>query len=216
MCFSAEASFTAAVFLTAMGTATLRITSSRSQFFLATIPLLFALQQFLEGFIWLHLTQYIGSHHLFFNAQRIFLMFAFLIWPIWIPLSFALIETVPWRRTLLFITLYFGIALSFINLLHGLRTDISVQAVNHSLQYTMGYVPQIVLYPFIVLLPMFLSSSKRAWIFGILVTIGYIIAWYFYATTFTSVWCFFTAIVSFSIYKILKDHQLSLEKGPSN
>ena len=54
---------------------------------------------------------------------------------------------------------------------------------------------------------MFLSSLRHAWIFGILVAIAYVIAEYFYVATFISVWCFFAAIVSLFIYKILRDNQ---------
>jgi hypothetical protein len=212
MCFSTEASFTAAVVLAATGVATLKHISSRSQFFLAAIPLLFAIQQFSEGLVWLHLSHYIGSHAFFVNTQRAFLTFAFLIWPIWIPLSFLMIETIPWRRILLFINLLCGLTLSIVTLTYAVKENISVQVIQHSLQY-MGHVPnQAFLYPVIVLLPMLISSFKNAWIFGILVALGYVIADYFYTYTFASVWCFFAAIVSISIYKIIKDHNYSLEK----
>ena len=141
MCFSAEASFTTAIILGATGGAAIKDTYSPSQFLIAAIPILFALQQFSEGFIWLHLTQKIGSDNLFLNAQRSFLTFAFLIWPIWIPLSFALAEPIAWRRFLLFVNLCFGITLSLINLSYALKEEISVQIIHHSLHY-MGQVPK--------------------------------------------------------------------------
>lgn len=212
MCFSTEASFTAALFLGTAGGLTLKNSSSRSQFFIAAIPFLFAIQQFSEGLIWLYLSHHIGSQDLFINAERSYLTFAFLIWPIWIPLSFALIETVTWRRMLLFINLYCGLALSILNLTYGMKEDISVEVVNHSLQY-MGQVPeQGIVYPLIVMLPMFLSSLKNVWIYGLFIVMSFVIADYYYTSTFTSVWCFFSAIVSVVIYKILKDNQLSYEK----
>lgn len=212
MCFSTEASFTAAFFLGAAGGLTLKSTSSRSQFFVAAIPLLFAIQQFSEGLIWLYLSRHIGSYDLFINAERSFLTFAFLIWPIWIPLSFALIEPITWRRTLLFINLYCGLALSLLNLTYARKEEISVQIINHSLQYV-GYLPkQGMIYPLIVILPLFLSSLKYVWIYGLLIVIGFAFADYYYAATFTSVWCFFAAIVSLFVYKIVKDNQFSLEK----
>lgn len=214
MCFSTEASFTASVILTVGGTAILKTATSRSQLFLAAIPILFAIQQFSEGIIWLHLSNHFGSVALFESAQHSFLTFAFFIWPIWTPLSMAVLETVHWRRILLFINLFFGLALSVVNFSYAIRENLTVQVVNHSLQY-LGQVPsQTFIYPLIVLLPMFLSSLRSAWIFGFLLTIGYILADYFYTTTFVSVWCFFSALVSLSIYKILKDNQYSLEKKP--
>lgn len=212
MCFSAEASFTAALVLGVTGIATLKNSSSSSQYFLAAIPFLFAIQQLSEGMIWLHFNQNIGSNALFINTQRFFLTFAFLIWPIWIPLSLVMVEQITWRRLLLSIILIGGVALSLLNLSYGLHQDISVKVMNHSLQYV-GKVPsQAFIYPLIVLLPCFISSLKNLWIFGLLVGLGYIIVDYFYTTTFVSVWCFFAAIVSLFIYKVLKDNQFFPER----
>jgi hypothetical protein len=206
MCFSTEASFIAAILLATTGGLTLITTTSRSQFLLAAIPLLFALQQFSEGFVWLHFSHH-GSNSLFINAQRAFLTFAFFIWPIWIPLSLAIIEHAAWRRLLLFILLYCGFGLSLLNLSYAVQEEISVQVVNHSLQYMIHVPKQALIYPLIVILPCFLSSLKNMWIFGILVMVGYIVAESFYRQNFVSVWCFFAAIISLSIYKILKDNQ---------
>lgn len=214
MCFSTEASFTAALVLGIAGGAILKNHSSPPQFFLAAIPLLFAIQQFSEGLVWLHLSHHVGSESLFLNAQRLFLIFAFLIWPIWIPLSLVILEQVPWRRLLLSLNFAGGIALSLWNLSYGIHQEPNVQIVNYSLHY-LGKVPtQALIYPFIVLLPFFLSSLKNLWIFGILILLSYCIAAYFYTATFTSVWCFFAAIVSLSVYKVLKDNPLVLEKHP--
>lgn len=214
MCFSTEASFTAAALLAAGGTSILRSTTSRAQVFLAAIPFLFALQQLSEGIVWLHFSHNIGSGDLFMNAQRFFLTFAFFIWPIWIPLSLAVLETVSWRRAIIFIFLFAGLGLSLVNLSYAVKDEMTIQVVNHSLQYD-GKIPnQMIIYPLIILAPMFLSSLRSAWIFGILVTIAYVLADYFYTKTFVSVWCFFSAIVSLCVYKILKDNQYSLRSIP--
>ena len=55
MCFSASASFGAGIVLSSIGIATITKTQSRSQLSLAFIPLIFAVQQFSEGFLWLSL-----------------------------------------------------------------------------------------------------------------------------------------------------------------
>lgn len=215
MCFSAEASLTAAVVLGVTGIVTLKNSLSRSHFFLAAIPLLFTIQQLAEGFVWLHLSHHIGSLELFTAAQRTFLIFAFLIWPVWIPLSFAVVEQVPWRRLLLYINLACGVGLFMLNVAYAFNQVPSVQVVHHSLQYV-GQIPaQTWIYPLVILLPCFLTSLKNVWIFGILITFGYLVAAYFYTDAFISVWCFFAALVSLSIYKILKDNQLSLNKEAS-
>ena len=53
MCFSATASFSAGVVLIGLGTLTLRAASHPRELLLAAIPLLFGMQQVIEGAIWL-------------------------------------------------------------------------------------------------------------------------------------------------------------------
>lgn len=51
MCFSASASFIAGASLSAIGVATLRRVESKKEIPFATIPLLFGIQQLIEGVI---------------------------------------------------------------------------------------------------------------------------------------------------------------------
>lgn len=213
MCFSAEASFTAAAVLGVMGATTLKNCSSKTQFFLAAIPFLFAIQQLSEGFLWMQLNNHLGLLGNSKYAQQTFLTFAFLIWPVWVPLSLALIEKTQWRRRLIFIDLGCGVVLSYLNFTASLKQDISVQIINHSIQY-LGHAPsQALIYPFIILFPCFISSLKNMWIFGFFVLFAYLVADYYYTATFVSVWCFFSAIVSGLIYKVIKDNQADYEKN---
>ncbi|MEW5858245.1 MAG: DUF6629 family protein [Cyanobacteriota bacterium] len=57
MCFSATASFTAGTTLSVLGVATLTQIRSRQEVLLGIFPLLFATQQFIEGWVWLTLSQ---------------------------------------------------------------------------------------------------------------------------------------------------------------
>ncbi len=206
MCFSTEASFIAAAVLIAAGTATMRIVKDNRDYFLAAIPFLFGIQQLFEGLTWLHLRDQIGSDALLFLSERGFLVFAFLIWPIWIPLSFAFAESVLWRKRAIFVLVFCGAALSALNLIYALDGQgVDVQIIGHSLQY-MGHIPeQTFLYPAIVIFPMFLSSLKAGWMYGLALLAGFILADYYYFSTFTSVWCFFAALVSCFVYKIIKN-----------
>lgn len=217
MCFSTEASFTAAIVLGGMGYATSKSIPSKQYYFLAIIPLLFALQQLNEGFIWYNFAYHALPKSWLQLAVHIYLVLAFLIWPIWIPMALFATEMISWRRLIIGIDLIAGIGLSCLNFSYALKQDAAVQIINHSIQY-LGHVPdQTLLYPCIVLLPCFLSSLKNISIFGLLVAAGYILADYFYQTTFVSVWCFFSAIVSLLLYKILRDNQTQTDpaKKPS-
>jgi len=213
MCFSAEVSFTAAGALALIGTATLKNFSNKNYFFLAAIPFLFALQQLSEGILWTQLNQ--GSSNSFLStiAARSFLVFVFLIWPIWIPLSLAMIEKMTWRRNIIYLILACGIVLSSTNLYYALHQNIQINIINHSIQYlvpaqmALAYpLPLTLAYPFIVILPIFISSIYSVWIFGVLISIAYIVAVYLYSQTYISVWCFFDALLSLILYKVLKDN----------
>ena len=57
MCFSPTASFSASAALAVIGILTLKKTSAPHQFLFAYIPLIFASQQFIEGFLWLLLSK---------------------------------------------------------------------------------------------------------------------------------------------------------------
>src|SRR5476649_1319487 len=97
MCFSASASFGAGAVLLVMGITSLKKSSKPSQILFASIPLFFALQQITEGFLWLSLL-----HPLYAScrwpATYLFLLFAQIIWPIWVPLSIRLLEKKPNRK----------------------------------------------------------------------------------------------------------------------
>jgi hypothetical protein len=62
--------------------------------------------------------------------------------------------------------------------------------------------------------PLFISSTKRMYLFGILATISCIVTGIFYTQFLTSVWCFFAALISVVIYWMLADakHVFNLEK----
>ncbi len=213
MCFSAEASFAASTIIGLTGVLTLKRNPSRLLFFLAAIPVLFAIQQFAEGLLWLQLNHNWTRDQLYNYAKIIYLTFAFLIWPVWVPLSVLIPEKTLWRRNLIYLILACVITLSAINLFFALRQEISIQIIGHSLQYSGRLPSQTLIYPLIILLPCFISSLKNIWIFGLLIAMSYVTAHYFYSSAFVSVWCFFSAVVSLMIYKIIQNNSLALEEN---
>lgn len=212
MCFSTEASFAASLVLAVAGVATIKACPKPRLLLFAAVPLLFAVQQFSEGLIWLnHSTHFLTDLHAHY-ASVVFLTFAMLVWPVWIPLSLCVAESVPWRKALIAMDLVAGATLSALNLHAAMSQKVSVAIVNHSIQYLGDAPEQIFVYPLIVLIPLFVSSLKRIWVFGILTAITYTVAYYYYATAFVSVWCFFAAVASATIYwqfRMLKTQQAS-------
>ncbi len=82
MCFSAEASFSAAALLAAVGYATVSDTKNKQELCLAAIPFIFAMQQFAEGLLWVAITYDMMNSVLGLIGKYIFLFIAFVNWPL--------------------------------------------------------------------------------------------------------------------------------------
>nr|QIQ10879.1 hypothetical protein OJOKFFHK_00022 [uncultured bacterium] len=79
MCFSAEASFIGAGALAVIGTATLKTSYNTKNLLWMCIPLLFAVQQFCEGVVWLELRGTIPHSAFYSVCQRPLSLFCFSI-----------------------------------------------------------------------------------------------------------------------------------------
>jgi len=219
MCFSPEASFTAAAGLAVVGYGSLKQITDKSQALLAIMPLLFAVQQLSEGVLWLALDYGYYPTLLSDIAMSVFLFFAYITWPIWLPFSLVMIEKKSFRLNLLLLCLGVGIGFTVINFYSAQDSALSAKIVDNSIQYGAYQVnspwffyTMRILYLAAVIVPCFISTFPLMWVFGLLVGISYAIAEYFYFATFSSVWCFFAAIVSISIFFILYRHKLTLQK----
>ena len=208
MCFSAIVSFTAAAGLSLLGIATIRRTTSTRAFLLAAFPCLFALQQTLEGFVWLG-----NSHRYFSSIETItiygFLLFASLLWLVLSPLAIYYLEQdLNRRKFLLGLTiggLLLGIYLFGWIIYHG----VSPQTFSGNLLYDLSFIPYYeiskYLYLAVIVLPFSLAHSSKLKIFGGLVTVSFILSQIFFQVTMVSVWCFFAAVLSGGLYFVIGD-----------
>lgn len=208
MCFSETASFTAAAVLSIAGLASLNLVKNNKSFWLiACVPFLFALQQFSEGMIWHHFNQNVELVGL---PSTLFLIVAFLIWPIFIPLALWAAESVVWRKRVLLLFVILGAVwtLSLIFLLHSMTLVIKNEGngILYSISYFSEYGSKLmkVAYLSLILIPIFISSLRLVWLFGLLTLFSAFVAYNLYNKAFVSVWCFFGAILSLILYQILK------------
>lgn len=211
MCFSAEASFTAAALLGVIGYATLQETTKKEETLLASLPLFFALQQFSEGVLWLYLK---GGNVLEGSGwiwASIYLFFAFTLWPIWVPASLLWPETDPKRKKIILGSLLLGALFVAITFYLAYGEELKVSLVDHSIQYSSYSVKETSQFVFLrsiyvlaILIPCFVSSIRGIWIFGLLLASTFIFSEWFYHQTFSSIWCFFAAACSASLFLILK------------
>jgi hypothetical protein len=58
-------------------------------------------------------------------------------------------------------------------------------------------------YAAVTIAPFFVSSVRRMWLFGLLIATSFVVTGIFYAEYLTSVWCFFAALISVSVYWVL-------------
>ena len=63
----------------------------------------------------------------------------------------------------------------------------------------------MLLYLTATLIPLFVSSVKRTYILGIIMSLSFIVSQVFYTEHLTSVWCFFAAVLSFAVFYIIRD-----------
>lgn len=205
MCFSATASFAAGTALSATGGVTLKTASKKSEIPFAAIPLVFGVQQIVEGGVWLSFKY--GTPLLNQLATYGFLFFAYLFWPIFVPYSIGKLEADPDRKRIIRGFLFLGIAVSLYLLYFLVSRPISSHVLNQCIAYTrpteFGVIP-VVFYWIATCISCFFSGSRIINFFGALGTVSLALAYYFYTSTFISVWCFFAAVLSVVVYWYFK------------
>src|SRR5947207_15971448 len=91
MCFSAAANFVGSGALGAVGVITLTRVKHRRELLFASFPALFAIHQFIEGFVWLGLDGMLSSQ-VTHNMGAAFMLYAQGLLPFLLPLSVLLFE----------------------------------------------------------------------------------------------------------------------------
>ncbi len=204
MCFSASASFIASAALASIGTIAVYKNHRRPDWPLLAIPFIFAIQQAIEGFLWLSITQWNGQGTLLLSA--LFLFFAFFWWPAYIPSVTAYLEKNKILRgrfkLLAFLGITFGAVLYGFYLLNPQPAFLVNQSVCYGYypyNFTVGFstYPLIIaLYFAFTFIPGLFSGHKVFRLFAIISGISAAVALYFYTEQFVSVWCFFAALLS--------------------
>lgn len=200
MCFSATASFVAGASLTALGVATLKKAERKAEVPFAMIPLLFGVQQIIEGMLWLSFR--FDAPLLNVSTTYAFSLFSHVLWPIFVPFAIGLVEPVAWRKKVISAFQLVGIAVGLYLLYLIVRFPVTSEIDEHIVYVSPHFyqVPVMVLYLAATCVGSFFSSHKLINIFGALALLLFIVAYWFYTVAFFSVWCFFAAILSAVIY----------------
>jgi hypothetical protein len=201
MCFSATASFSAGAVLLGLGTLTLKSASRPRELPFAAIPLLFAIQQLSEGVIWLTF-RYEAA---LLNAvmTHVYSFFSHVLWPVYVPVAVLLIEPLGRRRRVLlaFVTAGVGVGAYLLYIL--VAYPVVSRPTGQHIEYVSPHffaLAAMTLYLASTTLSPFLSTHRTVKVFGLLALVSFAMAYFFYATWFISVWCFFAALLSAVIY----------------
>ena len=185
-----------------VGIFTLRKVSTPKEVLFALIPLLFALHQFTEGFVWLGVGGYIG-HRALEIASGIFIYYAQGLLPFIIPLAIWFIEKDGYKKKLLGILTVLGFFLAVYTMYALSNIPSTVTVVNNALFYNNPSTANIydaLLYILTTCGALMLSSSISISLFGFLNLIGLTIIFLLRPYGFTSLWCLYAAVISGLLY----------------
>src|SRR5580658_10901288 len=198
MCFSATANFVGSAALGAIGVVTLTKVKHRRELLFAALPALFAVHQFIEGFVWLGLDG-ILSPAVAHDMGAAFMLYAQGLLPFLLPMSVLLFEpdAQSRRRMLPFLVLGGATTLYILWALTAYPTEVYVkgnsivymnQATNNTLV--------AVLYVIATCGSLFFSKVRAMVLFGVANLAILLIVMEFKRYAFTSLWCAYAAVAS--------------------
>jgi hypothetical protein len=198
MCFSATASFVTAGLTGSIGIVSLTRVNAPRELPLALTPILFALQQGIEGLLWLEIPV-APSGWAAGSLTLLYLLFAQVLWPVYAPSAVYLIEPSQGQRRIMLVCLAVGVVVSGCLLWSILTESPGAVVRDYHVVYVTGQRSPMALalaYLVATSLPPLLSSRRTVAALGVLVLLGSIVAYVFYWRELVSVWCFFAAAAS--------------------
>ena len=199
MCYSLEASVTAAVGLglAGYGMVMRAMREDRRMLVFAVFPLVFGAHQLTEGAVWLTVNDWAGGQ----PFRILYTLIAFTVWPVLTPFAAAYAETDSERRKIWLLMCGVGVALD-IYLIAKLAFSggIDLTVFNHSLAYDPLFDrPPIIahiLYVMLTVVPLICSDRRAIQFFGVAVLGAFALALAANRPAWYSVWCMAAAMFS--------------------
>ena len=141
-------------------------------------------------------------------AVYAYALLAFAWWPAFVPYALLLIESDKTRREILEALSVVGLGVGLFFLYYMLSGTVTAQVANHCVAYDTPHPYRVGVLAFYLIATCgpFLVSKKRILnIFGTVLLASFAIAGWFYIEIFSSVWCFFAAILSAVLFWYFKD-----------
>ena len=198
MCFSAAANFVGSGVLGTVGVFTLTKVKHRRELLFASLPALFAVHQFIEGFVWLGLDG-ILSAAVAHDMGAAFMLYAQGLLPFLLPISVLLFEpnAKSRKRMLPFLVIGTATALYILWALTAfpLQLYIKGNSIVYANQATNNTVVAI-LYVIATCGSLFLSKIKMMVVFGAANLVILLVVMEVKRYAFTSLWCAYAAVAS--------------------
>jgi hypothetical protein len=214
MCFSASASFTSSAVLAVTTVASFATARNTPQRVLAGIPLVFSIQQFTEGVLWMSLLHPAWARWEGVTTY-VFQVFAEVFWPVYIPFCMLLFEQAGSKRTVMSILMWCGILLAAYTGYSFFQYPVHAFAEKHHIRYETDFpLTKEWYYGLLYFMPTVicpLMSNKRILrLLGYLFFVSYVVARLLFHYYEISVWCFFGAIISIIVLFMLRSKRMGV------
>ena len=198
MCFSATANFVGSGVLGAIGVVTLTRVKHRRELLFAALPTLFAIHQFIEGFVWLGLDG-ILSPVVAHDMGAAFMLYAQGLLPFLLPLSVLLFEPDAKSRSRMLPFLILGGATTLYILWALTAFPLQLFVKGNSIVYINQATNNTAVALFYVIATcgsLFFSKIRMMVIFGAANLAILLVVMEFKRYAFTSLWCAYAAVAS--------------------
>ncbi len=223
MCFSATASFTAAAVLLPLGAISVARAWRNDRRFLAlaALPVLFSVQQLMEGLVWR--SGQGGDQAAVLRYSLAYMFFSWLAWPVWVPFATYFIEPPRRRPVYLLLAILGGLlgGLQYVTYFAHegwLTTRFLCFAISYEgkepLDNVIGRNVTYAIYLFVVIGPLLMSSDRDAKVFGVLVALVFVTTALFFSFAYISVFCFGGALMS--LYLVWRPFRRRPDRSPAD
>jgi hypothetical protein len=199
MCLSPQADLIGGVIIGAIGIDVYRHVGARPNHkALAALPLMLAAHQITEAFVWWGLQGHVSAD-LGRTAMWIYLLFAFVVLPTYVPFAVWVTEPPGRRRSFIVPFVALGAIVSMVLGAFMLRGPVRAHLGNYHLVYSTGLSASALVvsaYVAAVCGSLVLSGYRNVAIFGVANSVAVIVLANITLTGFASLWCGWAAITS--------------------
>lgn len=197
MCFSATADLVAGVVVGSLGVDALRHARLPSQWMLASLPVVLAVHEIIEAFVWWHLQGHV-SDAVGRVATIAYLLIAFGLLPVLVPIAVGALEPRPaGRRMMLFTAI--GAAVALILVYSVLRGPVITVIEGHHISYEVDLYRGgllVALYVLATCGSLMASHHRHVRWYGAVNLVVVVVLAVVDKTAFISLWCAWAAVTS--------------------